>query len=335
MTGGVSSSSVHMPVLLDEVMAAIAPVEGARIVDGTFGAGGYTRAALDAGAAHVFAFDRDPSAIAGGQALALPRTTLIGARFSQMQSELAARDVDQVDAVMLDIGVSSMQIDQAARGFSFRADGPLDMRMGGADDTGPSAADLVNTADEAELADIIYHYGEERAARRVARALVGARPLTRTGEAAAIVRRAAGQKPGARIDAATKTFQALRIAVNDELYELEAALGAAERLLVPGGRLAIVCFHSLEDRIVKRFLKERSGAAPAVSRHVPASDSGPAPSFERPARPVRAGEREQRGNARSRSATLRAAVRTAAPPWPNETGRASSEQAARRPGRAA
>ncbi len=324
------SGAPHIPVMLDEVLAALGDVEGARVVDGTFGAGGYARAVLDAGAAELFAFDRDPDAIAAGRAMNLDRLTLIEAQFSNMVQELAARDVDQVDAIMLDIGVSSMQIDQAARGFSFRADGPLDMRMA---QSGPTAADLVNEADESELADIIFHLGEERAAYRVARALVNARPLTTTHEAAQVIRKAAGQKPGAKTDAATKTFQALRIAVNDELGELEKALTAAERLLVPGGRLVVVSFHSLEDRAVKRFLRTRSGGNPAGSRHQPqARAAGPAPTFGKPAKPVRAGEAELARNPRARSATLRAAVRTDAPAWANDN---DDEKAATRPGRAA
>ncbi|MEM8826953.1 MAG: 16S rRNA (cytosine(1402)-N(4))-methyltransferase RsmH [Pseudomonadota bacterium] len=309
------TGALHIPVLLDEVMAAIAPVdggsiEGATIVDGTFGAGGYAKAALAAGAARVYAFDRDPDAIAN--AFEDERLTPIQAEFSRMDEELAARDVTHIDAVMLDIGVSSMQLDQAARGFSFREDGPLDMRMAQA---GPTAADLVNDADEAELADIIYHYGEERAARRVARALVRGRPLARTHETAEVVRAAVRQKPGTKTDAATRTFQALRIAVNDELGELERGLAAAERLLTPGGRLAVVSFHSLEDRVVKRFLRVRSGTAAGGSRHQPALASGPAATFRRPAKAVRAGDAEVARNPRARSATLRAAVRTDAPAW--------------------
>ncbi|MGB3723816.1 MAG: 16S rRNA (cytosine(1402)-N(4))-methyltransferase RsmH [Pacificimonas sp.] len=310
------SAAPHIPVMLDEVLAALGDVDGARVVDGTFGAGGYARAVLEAGAAQVYGFDRDPDAIAAGEALGLDRLTLIEAQFSQMDEELAARDIDQVDAIMLDIGVSSMQIDQAARGFSFKTDGPLDMRMA---QSGPSAADLVNEADESELADIIFHLGEERAAYRVARALVKARPLTTTHEAAQVIRKAAGQKPGAKTDAATKTFQALRIAVNDELGELDMALAAAERLLLPGGRLVVVSFHSLEDRAVKRFLRTRSGGNPAGSRHQPqARDAGPAPTFRKPAKAVKAGEAELARNPRARSATLRAAIRTKAPAWAND-----------------
>ena len=304
-----AAAAPHVPVLLDEVMAAIAPLDGAVVVDGTFGAGGYALEALRRGAAQVHAFDRDPAAIAA--APAHERLKLHASVYSAMDDVLSAEDIHAIDAVMLDIGVSSMQLDQAERGFSFKADGPLDMRMSA---SGPSAADLINDSDESALADIIYLYGEERRARAVARALVAARPLTRTGEAAAVIRKAAGHKPGQKIDAATKTFQALRIAVNDELGELERGLAAAERLLKPGGRLAVVSFHSLEDRIVKRFLRERAGAAPGGSRHRPLADQ-PAPTFEKPAKAVVAGEKEVIRNPRSRSATLRAAIRTAAPAW--------------------
>lgn len=311
------SAAPHVPVLLDEVMLAIAPVEGAIVVDGTFGAGGYTRAALAHGAARVHAFDRDPGTHTHGAALAAEagdRFTLDEERFSLMDRALAARGIDHVDAIMLDIGVSSMQVDQATRGFSFKADGPLDMRMS---QDGRSAADLVNEVDESELADIIFQYGEEPRARQVARALVAARPVSRTHEAADIIRRAAGRRPHGKTDAATKTFQALRIAVNDELGELQAGLCAAERLLRPGGRLAVVSFHSLEDRTVKRFLRERSASSPGQSRHLPpAQSSEDEPTFSKPAKPVRADEAEVRRNPRARSATLRAAVRTAAPAWP-------------------
>ncbi|MEE4349415.1 MAG: 16S rRNA (cytosine(1402)-N(4))-methyltransferase RsmH [Pacificimonas sp.] len=309
------SAAAHIPVLLDEVMAAIAPLQGAEVVDGTFGAGGYALRALKDGASTVYGFDRDPAAASCGQALSVDGLEIIEATFSSMVDELRGRGVESVDAVMLDIGVSSMQLDQAERGFSFKEDGPLDMRMSSA---GRSAADVVNEADEAELADLIYLYGEERRARQVARALVAARPLSRTSEAAAIIRKAAGQRPGQKTDAATKTFQALRIAVNDELGELERGLAAAEQLLKPGGRLAVVSFHSLEDRIVKRFFRERSGSEPGGSRHLPAQVRQKAPTFEKPRRQIRASERETARNPRARSAILRSAVRTAAAPWPVE-----------------
>jgi 16S rRNA (cytosine1402-N4)-methyltransferase len=307
------AAAPHVPVLLDEVIAALAIAPGESHVDGTFGAGGYSRAMLDKGAARIFAFDRDPLAIRAGEALQAAgggRLTLVPERFSRMRQALAERGVDSVDGVTLDIGVSSMQIDQAERGFSFQADGPLDMRMGG---EGRSAADIVNDASESDLADILYHYGEEKQSRRVARAIVAARPITRTGELAAVVRKALGAHAGMKKDPATRTFQALRIAVNEELTELEQGLEAAEQVLAPGGRLAVVTFHSLEDRIVKRFLKERGGLAAGGSRHLPEAKTNDVPTFDRLARPVRPSEQEVAANPRARSATLRAARRTAAP----------------------
>jgi 16S rRNA (cytosine1402-N4)-methyltransferase len=308
----------HVPVLLDEVISALAIEEGDTHVDGTFGAGGYTQAMLSEGA-RVFAFDRDPDAIKAGEsleALSGGRLTLVPERFSRMRQALRSRGVDQVDGVTLDIGVSSMQLDQAERGFSFQADGPLDMRMSR---EGQSAADFVNRADEQEIADVIYTYGEEPKSRRIARAIVAARPIERTGQLAEIVRKAVGHQPGMKKDPATRTFQALRIHLNEELQELEGGLEAAEQVLKAGGRLAVVTFHSLEDRVVKRFMKERSGKVPAGSRHSPAArDDRPAPTFEAVAKPVRAGEAEIKANPRSRSATLRVARRTAASPWTQE-----------------
>lgn len=299
----------HIPVLLDEVLDALAILPGETHVDGTFGAGGYTRAMLGQGAA-VIAFDRDPDAIAGGQSLAAaePGLTLVHADFSGMEAALAA----PVDGVVMDIGVSSMQLDQAERGFSFQADGPLDMRMA---QIGLSAADFLNTADEDQIADILYQYGDEPKSRRVARAIVAARPLTRTGELAAVVRRALGHRPHEKKDPATRAFQAIRIHINRELDELAEGLAAAERALKPGGRLAVVTFHSLEDRMVKRFLRERSGAMPGGSRHLPAQVQAKAPSFEMVGKAIRASEAELARNPRARSATLRAARRTAAPAW--------------------
>ncbi|HET8612572.1 MAG TPA: 16S rRNA (cytosine(1402)-N(4))-methyltransferase RsmH [Sphingomonas sp.] len=308
-----SPQAPHIPVMLDEVMAALAVRPGETHVDGTFGAGGYTRAILAAGAGRVFAFDRDPDAIAAGRALEAEsegRLVLVARRFSEMAGVLAERGVAAVDGVTLDIGVSSMQLDRAERGFSFQSDGPLDMRMSRG---GQTAADFLNSADEAEIADVLYLYGEERQSRRIARAIVAARPLTRTAELAEVVRRAVGYRPGAPKDPATRTFQAIRIHLNRELDELERGLEAAEALLAPGGRLAVVSFHSLEDRIVKRFLKDRSGAVPAGSRHRPAAGPAPAPRFDRVSRAVRAGEAEIARNPRSRSATLRSARRTAQP----------------------
>jgi len=301
----------HIPVLLEEVVAALAPAAGQTIVDATFGAGGYTRALL-AGGARVIAFDRDPDAIAAGQAAALDGLTLVHADFSAMASALADLGEEQVDGVTMDIGVSSMQLDQAVRGFSFQSDGPLDMRMS---QEGPSAADFLNEADEGAIADVIYRYGDEPKSRRIARAIVAARPLARTGDLATVVRRALGHKPHDKKDPATRTFQAIRIHVNRELDELAEGLAAAERVLKPGGRLAVVTFHSLEDRMVKRFLRDRSGAAPAGSRHAPQAAAPAAPSFESVGRGIRAGEAEAAANPRARSATLRTARRTAAPAW--------------------
>jgi 16S rRNA (cytosine1402-N4)-methyltransferase len=309
------NAAPHIPVLLHEVIAALAVRPGEVHVDGTFGAGGYTRAILAAGAARVFAFDRDPHAIAAGRALEQEsggRLVLVPDRFSAMATALAARGVDAVDGVTLDIGVSSMQLDQAVRGFSFQADGPLDMRMEG---EGPSAADFVNTADEGAIADVLHQFGEEPRARRIARAIVSARPLTRTGELAEVVRRAVGHHPGMPKDPATRSFQAIRIHLNRELDELDEGLAAAERLLAPGGRLAVVSFHSLEDRMVKRFLAARGKPQPAGSRHLPVAAAAPPPSFEAVSRAIRAGEIELSANPRARSATLRAARRTAAPAW--------------------
>jgi 16S rRNA (cytosine1402-N4)-methyltransferase len=260
----------------------------------------------------VIAFDRDPDAIAEGQSLVPDsRLTLINERFSQMDRVLAERGIGQVDAIALDIGVSSMQIDRADRGFSFQADGPLDMRMS---KSGLTAAEFLNEADEAEIARILKDYGEEPRARAIARAIVAARPVERTSELAAIVRRAAGFRPGQKADPATRTFQAVRIHLNAELEELEEGLEAAERALKPGGRLAVVTFHSLEDRIVKRFFRERSGGMPAGSRHRPALTDPNEPTFERVAKAVSPTERELAANPRARSARLRSAVRTSASP---------------------
>lgn len=301
------SAAPHVPVLLAEVLAALAPQPGETMIDGTFGAGGYTRALASAGA-RVIAFDQDPDAIAIGREAAIEGVTLNHAPFSSIPEVVAA----PVDGVVFDIGVSSMHLDRAERGFSFQADGPLDMRMR---QEGETAADFLNEADETEIADVLYRFGEERQSRRVARAIVAARPVTRTGELAAIVRHALGHRPHDKKDPATRTFQALRIHVNRELGELADGLVAAERVLKPGGRLAVVTFHSLEDRAVKRFLRARSGGEPGGSRHLPAAAAPRAPSFEHVAAPVRAGEAEVAANPRARSATLRTARRTAAPAW--------------------
>ena len=307
-------NTAHVPVLRDEVLAALAITPGAVIVDATFGAGGYTRAFLDAGAV-VHAFDRDPDAIAAGRAWpetreAPPRLVLHPRRFSEMVEALAEAGVATVAGIAMDIGVSSMQLDQPARGFAFQSDGPLDMRM---EQAGASAADFVNTAAEAAIADVLYRYGEERQSRRVARAIVAARPLATTGELARVVRKALGHRPGAPKDPATRSFQAIRIHVNGELDELALGLAAAEHLLAPGGRLAVVTFHSLEDRIVKQFLRQASGE-PGASRHLPLAAPAQRPAFRAVARPVRAGEAEIARNPRARSATLRSALRGDAPP---------------------
>ncbi len=315
--------ALHRPVLLAEVLAALAPADGEIHVDGTFGAGGYSLALLGAASCRVVAIDRDPEAAARGRALAGQwdgRLEVVEGRFGDMAALLAARGIGQVDGVTLDIGVSSMQIDTAERGFSFAKDGPLDMRMSA---SGATAADLVNTAAETELADIVYRYGEERHARRVARAIVAARkelPFRRTLELAGLVRRVV-PKSGDGIDPATRTFQALRIAVNDELGELERGLDAAERVLAPGGRLAVVTFHSLEDRVVKDFLRRRSGNAAQPSRHQPMAAAGPAPTFALLGRkPVPPSAAEMAANPRARSAKLRAARRTQAAAWPDQGG---------------
>ena len=307
------TAAPHTPVLIAEVLEALAPAPGMLLVDGTFGAGGYSRAFLDAGAA-VVAFDRDPTAARFAEPLAdTGRFQLIGARFSTMLSVVGEAGAD---GVALDLGLSSMQLDEAGRGFSLMRDGPLDMRMSS---SGLSAADLVNGADQVELARILYVYGEERQARRVAAALVRRRadaPFTRTLDLADVVERALGGRRGARTHPATRTFQALRIAVNDELAELEAGLLAAERVLRTGGRLAVVTFHSLEDRIVKSFLNARAGREQAVSRHAPPKAGGPPPSFQLTHNGVKApGDEEVAANPRARSAKLRAAARTGAPVW--------------------
>ena len=315
----------HIPVLLDEVMAALAPSPGGLVIDATFGAGGYTRRLLDAGAT-VHAFDRDPDAIAlGGDWPEArsdpPRLVLHARRFSEMVEGLAEAGIAQVAGVVMDIGVSSMQLDQPERGFAFAADGPLDMRMSR---DGPSAADFVNTAAEGEIADVLYRFGEERQSRRVARAIVAARPLDTTGELARVVRKALGYRPGAPKDPATRSFQAIRIHVNGELDELEAGLRAAERLLASGGRLAVFSFHSLEDRMVKHFLRDASAGRAAASRHLPQTAQSPA-RFTLPGKAIRASEAEVARNPRARSAVLRAAIRTASPPrdWPERQRRAA------------
>jgi len=311
----------HLPVLLAEVLHYLAPRDGEVFVDGTFGAGGYSRAILEAAECTVFGIDRDPTVKPHADRLAADfpgRFKLLAGCFGDMEALLAAEGVSRVDGVVLDLGVSSMQLDEAARGFSFQADGPLDMRMGA---EGPTAAELVNKLEAEELADIIYKYGEERHSRRIARAIVAMRakrPFARTRELAEVVERAipggAAKKGG--IHPATRTFQALRIMVNDELGELERGLAAAERLLGAEGRLVVVTFHSLEDRIVKNFLRVRAGETGGASRHLPEQKPVRAPSFSLLNRKaVQASAEEAAINPRARSAKLRAARRTAAEAW--------------------
>ncbi|EJL21980.1 S-adenosyl-methyltransferase MraW [Caulobacter sp. AP07] len=310
----VSAPAPHVSVLLDEVVAALSVGPGDKVVDGTFGAGGYTRAILATGAS-VIAFDRDPSVARFANEFAATdgRFRLIQDRFSQITAYL---EDASVDGVTLDLGVSSMQLDEAERGFSFMRDGPLDMRMG---DDGPTAADLVNHLDHTELARILYVYGEEHASRRIASFIVKRREerhFTRTLDLASVIERALGGRKGAKVHPATRSFQGLRIAVNAELEELEAGLVAAERVLKPGGRLAVVTFHSLEDRIVKNFLAERAGRTPGGSRHAPPVAQGAPASFQLiSSKAVAPGEAELAVNPRARSSKLRAAVRTQAPVW--------------------
>jgi 16S rRNA (cytosine1402-N4)-methyltransferase len=309
----------HVPVLGREAISLLAPRPGGIYVDATFGAGGYSRMILETEGTEVIGIDRDRTAITGGFDLvdqADGRLTLVESRFSDLDEVCAAQGVAAVDGVVMDVGVSSMQLDEAGRGFSFRLDGPLDMRMG---QDGPTAADVVARAGESLLADIIYLFGEERHSRAVARAIVAARkeaPITTTRALADLVGRMVRSKPG-DIHPATRTFQGLRIFVNEELDELQLALAAAERLLKPGGRLAVVSFHSLEDRIVKTFLAER-GKSGGGSRHLPELAQVP-PSFDLlTRRPIEPSKDEVTGNPRARSAKLRAAARTAAPAHPHQ-----------------
>ncbi|KSB88061.1 ribosomal RNA small subunit methyltransferase H [Caulobacter vibrioides] len=308
------SAAPHISVLLREVVEALDAKPGDMILDGTFGAGGYTRAILASGAS-VTAFDRDPTVQRFTADLPATdgRFRLIQDRFSQITAYFGPASVD---GVTLDLGVSSMQLDEAERGFSFMRDGPLDMRMG---DDGPTAADLVNTLDQTELARILYLYGEEHASRRVASFIVKRRaekPFTRTLDLAEVIERSLGGRKGAKVHPATRSFQGLRIAVNDELGELEAGLAAAEAVLKPGGRLAVVTFHSLEDRIVKNFLAERAGRTPGGSRHAPPTAQGAPSSFKLiSTKAIAPGEEELAVNPRARSSKLRAAVRTEAPVW--------------------
>ena len=316
-----SAAPHHVPVLKDAMLSLVVPRDGGIYVDGTFGGGGYSRALLEAASCVVYGIDRDAAALRAGSTLAARfdgRLILLHGRFAEMAALLAPHGVNAVDGIVLDLGLSSRQLDDASRGFSFRLDGPLDMRMD-RDDPGPTAADLVNGGTEVELAAIIAGFGEERRARAIARAIVAARaeaPITRTGQLAEIVRRAAVRRPHGGLDPATRTFQALRIRVNDEIGEIERGLQQIERLLRPGGRAIVVSFHSLEDRPVKRFLHERSGQRQA-NRHEPqGAMKSPDPTFTLLTRRARKPDAaEVAANPRARSARLRAAERTAAPPW--------------------
>jgi 16S rRNA (cytosine1402-N4)-methyltransferase len=306
----------HVPVLLAEVLEALQPRQGALILDGTFGAGGYARALIERGA-NVVALDRDPAAIRGGAdlvAAAGGRLRLVEARFGDIGAVAEALGLGKADGIVFDVGVSSMQLDDGGRGFSLRFDAPLDMRMEG---KGRSAADILRDEDEATIADILFHFGEERAARRIARAIVADRkaaPFVSTLQLANLVARVAPARRGELTHPATRTFQALRIAVNDELGELLRGLRAAEALLKPGGRLAVVTFHSLEDRIVKLFLGARSRRGGAPSRRLPGEPPEVEPTFEVPrGQPIEPGAAEAAANPRSRSAKLRTAVRLDAP----------------------
>jgi 16S rRNA (cytosine1402-N4)-methyltransferase len=314
------SDAPHIPVLLAECLDALDVRAGKTYLDGTFGAGGHARAMLARGA-DVIGVDRDPSAIAAGAATVEAfggRLRLVEGRFGGLDAIARGLGVERLGGVLLDIGVSSMQLDEANRGFSLRFDAPLDMRMEAA---GPTAADILREADETALADIFFHYGEERAARRIARAIVADRaaaPWVSTLQLARMIARVAPARPGEPAHPATKTFQALRIAVNDELRELSRGLAAAERALAPGGRLAVVTFHSLEDRIVKQFLARRSGRGRAASRLLPGEPAVAAPSFRVGAgQPVAPGAAEIAANSRARSAKLRFAERADAPAFPS------------------
>ncbi len=297
----------HIPVLLDAILAECAPISGVWL-DGTFGAGGYTRGLLEAGAERVIAVDRDPLAFE----MAAEWAGAYGARIVMQQGVFSKMDdyAQDLDGVVLDLGVSSMQLDIAERGFSFMRDGPLDMRMS---QSGPSAADLVNEADETTLANILFQYGEERASRRIAKAIVAARPLSTTLELVAVIERCLPRPKPGQSHPATRSFQALRIAVNDEYGELFEGLMAAERALKPGGKLAVVTFHSVEDRMVKRFLTARAGAGGNANRYAPETTQEPAQFTLKSRKAIAANADEVAANPRARSAKLRVATRTDAP----------------------
>lgn len=308
-------SALHTPVMLNEMLDALAPKGGDTIVDATFGVGGYSRAILEKADCVLWAIDRDPAAIERAETIPSDRFTIVQGSFGHMDALLTKQGVPQVNGIVMDLGVSSPQLDEASRGFSFRHDGPLDMRMAL---QGPTAADFVNAADEDCLVKIIRTLGEERLARRVAKAIVAARsesPIERTGQLADIVRRVVPKaKDG--LDPATRTFMALRLHINDELGELDRALTAAEQLLAPDGRLVVVAFHSLEDRRVKRFLDERTGYSNRPSRHAPPTLSVRQPSFSQAKRrPLKPTQAEIASNPRARSARLRTARRTTSAPW--------------------
>lgn len=313
--------SGHIPVMLNEVIEALAPADGEVYADGTFGGGGYAMAVLGSADCRIVGIDRDVTAIERAECLAEDEPRLVPAlgRFGVMDELVEAAGFPAIDGVMLDLGVSSFQIDQAERGFSFMRNGPLDMRMGCA---GPRAADLVNHLDERVLADVIFRLGEERKARRIARQIVerrAQRPFETTADLAELVEAALGGRRGARTHPATKTFQALRMYLNDELGELGRALVAAERILRAGGRLVIVTFHSLEDRLVKTFLRERCGQLSGGSRHAPQKAQGAPPSFQAMSRKALAVSLDEaQDNPRARSAKLRGAIRTDAPGWGGE-----------------
>lgn len=306
----------HIPVLLAQVLDALCPQPGEIFIDGTFGAGGYSRAILEAGA-DVIGIDQDPAAMVAGRALERASEghfRFVSGRFSDMVGHLDRLDISAVDGVVLDIGVSSMQIDAAERGFSFQKNGPLDMRMS---QSGPTAADLVNGLDEEEIATVLWRFGEERRSRAIARAIVMRRaeqPFRETGDLAGLIERVAPKKRGDKIHPATRTFQALRIYLNDELGELLKGLNGAGEILKPGGRLVVVCFHSLEDRIVKRFFRIAGGRVSNQSRHLPDLKEEMPPLYEiiNP-KAVKAKLEEINANPRARSALLRAARRTSTP----------------------